>query len=122
MCLSILSNQGSKMIWTGNMQVPLSMDLPLLLSVLLIAGLTRTLFMENRNLYGPSIDICPGKGRQPVSSLISALKGSGEFQVLLRSQSAFGLRLVPAAHPRRRVMKSLEGTTAYVAGGTKVRL
>ena len=87
-------------------------------------GLARTVFMEARSMYGPSIDICTSITGQmpPLSTLAGILTDGKEFQVSMKAGAAFGLRLVPAAQPRRRTLTSLKGVTSFVTGGAKVRV
>ena len=90
--------------------------------VIIHAGLARTVFMEARSFYGPSIDVCASTTgcKPPLSVLASVLTDGKEFQVSIKAGAVFGLRLVPAALPRTRPLTSLKGVTSFVTGGTKV--
>ena len=88
------------------------------------AGLARTLFMERRAAYSPTLDLQPGARWRPSAAQLAWLAGaSAEFCVALRGGRAYGLRLAPAALPTPRPTGGLGGDAcAVVAGGTKVRL
>lgn len=88
------------------------------------AGLARTLFMERRAAYGPTLDLQPGAPWRPSAAQLAWLTGaSGEFCVALRAGRAYGLRLAPAALPAPRAMGRLgSDASAVVAGGTKACL
>ena len=87
------------------------------------AGLARTLFMERRTAYGPTLDLQPGARWRPSAAQLAWLAdASGEFCITQRGGRAFGLRLAPAALPAPRAVGRLgSNTSAVVAGGTKAR-
>ena len=86
------------------------------------AGLARTLHMENRIAYGPSIDL-QQDGPLPTTATWSALaQNSGEYVIALRGGRAFGLRLMQQERLLPRVLSAVvPGLTYMVAGGTKVK-
>jgi NAD(P)-dependent dehydrogenase (short-subunit alcohol dehydrogenase family) len=81
------------------------------------AGIAKTLFMEERSRFSPSIDL-DSCGPLPTSSVLACvLRQPGEFAVAIRSQRTYSLRLMPAYATRPRAAPTV--TTAFVAGGTK---
>ena len=86
-----------------------------------LAGLARTLFMEDRSAYGTSVDIPTVAAQLPTVAQLQALTQHGsEYAVAVRGGRALSLRLQPAAEPLpRRVSASCE-QTGFVSGGAKV--
>lgn len=85
------------------------------------AGLARTLFMEDRALYGTTIDLQSGGCLPSAVQLGHMACSSGEFAVSFRSGRAFGLRMVPSAGMMPRPLPMDGAFTSIVSGGTKVR-
>jgi hypothetical protein len=82
------------------------------------AGIARTLFMEARGKYGPSIDLS-GIGRMPAAQLSAILRTPGEYVVAVRGGTAYSLRLALAEEaPRARAAPVIR--SALITGGTKV--
>lgn len=88
------------------------------------AGLARTVFMERRAAYGPTLDLQPDCPAPTAAQLAWLTGASGEFCIALRGGRAFGLRLAPAAMPALRPCEGfgagVNDASAMVAGGTKV--
>ena len=76
--------------------------------------------MENRALYGPSIDVQLSSQKPPIALLASILTNRQEFQIQIRAGAAFALRLSVAAPPKMRPLIDLRHSTSFVTGGTKV--
>ena len=75
--------------------------------------------MEDRHLYGASIDLQPGSPL-PTAAQLAALAGrNGEFAVALRGCTAYGLRMVPSALPVQRHAPIHAAHASIVSGGTK---
>ncbi len=86
----------------------------------MFAGLARTLFMEQRALFGPTIDLQVGAGLPSTAQLAHMACSSGEFAVAFRNGRAFGLRMVPSATAVPRSVALDAGQSSVVSGGTKV--
>lgn len=86
-----------------------------------MAGLARTLFMEDRAAYGTSVDLPSAAGRLPTVGQLQALTQHGsEYAVALRGGRALSLRLQPAAEPLPRCVPASYQQTGFVSGGAKV--
>ena len=86
-----------------------------------LQGISRTLFMEERSKYGPSIDLSTAfaaQGALSSAQLIALLDQSGEFAAAVRGGRVYSLRLVKGLEPRPRYAPAVK--SAFVAGGTKV--
>lgn len=94
-------------------------------------GLSRTLFMEDKSLYGPAMDLAPGassSGKLTPAQLAWVAQGSNEYSCAVRGAQIYAERLV-AEHsaPRRRRGRTRQQdraaatvlSTAVVSGGTK---
>lgn len=88
--------------------------------VCVFAGLARTLFMEQRALFGPTIDLQAGAGLPSAAQLAHIACSSGEFAVAFRNGRAFGMRMVPSASPVLRSVTFDGAHSSVVSGGTKV--
>ena len=86
----------------------------------MFAGLARTLFMEQRALFGPTIDLQVGAGLPSAAQLAHMACSSGEFAVAFRNGRAFGLRMVPSARAVPRSVALIGEQSSVVSGGTKV--
>ena len=87
---------------------------------IICAGLARTLFMEDRAVFGTAVDLSHRAGLPSLPALASVLHSSGEYQVAMHGSAAYGLRLVPATAPRARPPPELRNATSIISGGTKV--
>lgn len=82
-------------------------------------GMARTVFMEQRSKFGPTIDLQSSGPAPSAASLAAALASSGEFALAFRCGRTYGLRLAQGAVPRPRAGDTLK--SALVTGGSKVR-
>ena len=80
--------------------------------------MARTVFMEQRSKFGPSIDLQPAAPQPPAASLAAALAAPGEFAVAVRGGRTYSLRLAQGAAPRQRAAVAVR--SALVTGGSKV--
>lgn len=78
--------------------------------------------MEQRALFGPTIDLQAGAGLPSAAQLAHMACSSGEFAVAFRNGRAFGLRMVPGASPVPRSVIFDGAHSSMVSGGTKVCL
>ena len=90
-----------------------------LLLFIALAGLARTLFMEQRPKFAASIDLQSGMAPVPAATLAAALESVGEFGVAVRGSRTYSLRLARGAAPRARAAGPIR--SALVTGGSKVR-
>ena len=90
-----------------------------LLLFIALAGLARTLFMEQRPKFAASIDLQSGMAPVPAATLAAALESAGEFGVAVRGGRTYSLRLARGAAPRARAAGPIR--SALVTGGSKVR-
>lgn len=84
------------------------------------AGLARTVFMENRGGYGPTIDLPCGAALPSASALRQVAQCSGEFAAAFHLGRWYSLRMLPAPSiaPQRC---SIDPSAAHIiSGGTKV--
>jgi acyl transferase domain-containing protein/acyl carrier protein len=91
-------------------------------SAAVLQGVAKTLFMEDRAKYGPSIDLDESnKANSVVSSAIlqAVMAHPGEFAAAVRGVRVYSQRLVRGLEPRARRVPIVK--TAFVAGGSKVR-
>jgi len=91
-------------------------------SAAVLQGVAKTLFMEERAKYGPSIDLDEGnKSNLAVSiGILQAIVAlPGEFAAAVRGGRVYSQRLVRGLGPRARRVPTVK--SAFVAGGTKVR-
>ena len=77
--------------------------------------------MEDRSVYGTSIDLCPSGGLPTAVQLQALAQDSTEYAIALRVGRAYSLRLMPAAEPLPRPHGVSSHHTAFVSGGAKVR-
>lgn len=86
----------------------------------LLQGIARTLFMEDRSMYGPSLDL-ETHAQVPLSGseLAAALRCPGEFAMAVRGGRTYSLQLGRAMETKPRLEHRIR--SAFVAGGTKVR-
>jgi hypothetical protein len=86
-----------------------------------LAGLARTLFMEDRLAYGTSLDVPRVAAQLPTLAQLQALTQlGGEYAVALRGGRALSLRLQAAVEPLPRRMSASWEQTGFVSGGAKV--
>ena len=87
-----------------------------------LAGLARTLFMEDRMAYGTSVELPPAASQLLSVGQLQALTQHGsEYAIALRGGQLLSLRLQPAAEPLPRRVPASSEQTGYVTGGAKVR-
>ena len=84
-----------------------------------LAGLARTLFVEKRSSFAPSIDLEGMAQPLAASTLATIAEQPHAFQVVVRRGRVCTQRLARGAPLRLRVCKS--PSTALVSGGSKVR-
>lgn len=88
--------------------------------VALLTGIANTIFMEHRAVFGPLIDI---DGPIPADLLASVLSTNGESSVAVREGRTYVLRFMSAANNAIHTARQVDHVeSAFVAGGTKVRL
>jgi hypothetical protein len=76
--------------------------------------------MEDRALFGPTIDLQAGGPLPSATQLAHMASTSGEFAVAFRSGRASGLRMVPAAGIVPRQLAVDGALSSIVSGSTKV--
>ena len=82
------------------------------------AGLHRTLFMEDRPRYAPSLDLPVAKSALPCGTQLARLLAApGEFALAVRAGRSYSLRLVRAHKARPRPAGHI--ASALVTGGSK---
>lgn len=104
------------------MQIFVCCKINILMCLCMCTGLARTLFIEDRALFGPTIDLEAGACPPSTAHLAHIARGSGEFAVAFRGGRAFGLRMVPSASPTPRQSFIESPFSSIVSGGTKVLL
>lgn len=87
---------------------------------MVLTGLARTVFMEQRARYGTSLDLQLGKGPVSATELAWAAVASGEFSIAVRAGRYFALRMCIRTAPSPRPLNVPADRTCIVNGGTKV--
>ena len=80
--------------------------------------MARTLFMEQRPKFGPSIDLQSTGPAPSQATLAAMLRSAGEFGVAVRGGRTYSLCLSQGAAPRARLAGPIR--SAFVTGGSKV--
>lgn len=86
---------------------------------ILLHGIARTIFMEYKRLYGPSIDmeISPNPNEQISLEMFSSLLQTASYSIAVRSGRIYSMRLVKSMPVRKRRCEKLENV--LVLGGSR---